>query len=127
MFARRTEWKLAENRFAKSLRNALASGAELIDLIVSNPTQCNFEFNSGSILSALSHPEALNYDPDPQGLLSARKDVADYYNSSKVQSDTAVVLPEQIFLTTSAPFSRTIRPRWCTAAAVADFRIASNE
>src|SRR5881398_2321604 len=33
----------------------------------------------------------------------------------------------QIFLTTSAPFSRTIRPRCWTAAAVADLRIASGE
>src|SRR5437899_12027860 len=33
----------------------------------------------------------------------------------------------QIFLTTIAPFSRTIRPRCWTAAAVADLRIASGE
>jgi len=101
MFARRTEWKLGENRFAKALQNARASGAELIDLTVSNPTHCDFTFDSSAILSSLSQVESLNYDPDPQGLLSARKAVAGYYNTSKLLRDSAALSPEQIFLTTS--------------------------
>ena len=101
MFARRTEWRLTQNRYAAALQAARASGAELIDLTVSNPTRCNFNFDSETILSALSHAESLNYDPDPQGLNSARKIVADYYRGLKIRSDAAEVLPEQIFLTTS--------------------------
>ena len=101
MFARRTEWSLTENRFAQSLRSARASGAELIDLTVSNPTQCNFNFDSPAILSAISHAESLNYDPDPQGLHCARNVVASYYSGLNVRSDAMEVLPEQVFLTTS--------------------------
>ncbi|PYX97779.1 MAG: hypothetical protein DMG63_13560 [Acidobacteria bacterium] len=101
MFARRTEWNLVENRFAETLRSARASGAELLDLTVSNPTRCNFKFDSERILTALSHAGSLNYDPDAQGLLLARKAVAEYYNASKVRGNAAPGLPEQIFLTTS--------------------------
>src|SRR5438552_14796172 len=101
MFARRTEWNLVENRFAETLRSARSSGAELLDLTVSNPTRCKFKFDSERILTALSHAGSLNYDPDAQGLLLARKAVAEYYNASKVRGNAAPGLPEQIFLTTS--------------------------
>jgi alanine-synthesizing transaminase len=101
MFTRRTGWKLTENRYAAGLSRARARGNKLIDLTVSNPTQCNFSFDSAGILSALSQAESLNYDPDPQGLLSARSAVANYYNSSKVRGKSAAVSPERIFLTTS--------------------------
>src|SRR5262249_13023157 len=101
MFARRTDWKLTENRIAAVLQAARASGAELIDLTVSNPTHCNFILDSAGILLALSRAESLNYDPDPQGLHSARELVTAYYSGLKVRSTVMEVLPEQIFLTTS--------------------------
>src|SRR5690348_14489259 len=101
MFARRTGWRLTENRYAAALSAARRSGVKLIDLTASNPTHCDFNFDSAAILSALSNAESLNYDPDPQGLLSARKAVADYYQTSKVRGNAAAISPEQIFLTTS--------------------------
>ena len=101
MFARRTGWRLAENRYSGALSKARAEGTELIDLTASNPTRCNFEFNSVAILSAFGHVESLNYDPDPQGLRSARSAVADYYNASKLRANAPIISPEQIFLTTS--------------------------
>src|SRR6185437_15144463 len=45
-------------------------------------------------------PESLDYDPQPQGLLSAREAVARYYDHVAVGNRTQVS-PEQIFLTTS--------------------------
>jgi len=101
MFARRTGWRLAENRYSAALSKAGAEGTGLIDLTASNPTHCNFELNSVAILSALAHVESLNYDPDPQGLRSARSAVADYYNASKLRANAPIISPEQIFLTTS--------------------------
>jgi aspartate/methionine/tyrosine aminotransferase len=100
MFARRTEWKLQSNRYAIALGEARERSARLLDLTVSNPTQCNFDFDSAAILAALTHPESLGYDPQPQGLLSARQAVAGYYNQSKF-GRTSHIAPEQIFLTTS--------------------------
>ena len=100
MFARRTGWRLAENRYSSALRAALEGGAKLIDLTASNPTQCQFSFDSARILSALAHTESLNYDPDPQGLLLARNAVVDYYQTKPLAKEMKLS-PEQIFLTTS--------------------------
>jgi aspartate/methionine/tyrosine aminotransferase len=68
----------------------------LLDLTVSNPTECGFEYNGSAILDALSNPAALTYEPNPRGLESARRAVAAYYGDGKED-----VSAEDIFLTTS--------------------------
>lgn len=68
----------------------------LLDLTASNPTQCGFAYDEVAILSPLTAPEALVYDPDPQGILRAREAVCGYY-----REHGAAVDPAQIFLTTS--------------------------
>jgi aspartate/methionine/tyrosine aminotransferase len=100
MFARRTEWKLQRNRYAIALSEARERGARLLDLTVSNPTECNFDFDASAILASLAHPDSLGYDPQPQGLLSARQAIADYYNRTNFAKRSAISA-EQIFLTTS--------------------------
>src|SRR5215475_9234397 len=100
MFARRTGWSLTQNRYSAHLSEARASGATLIDLTVSNPTHCKFNFDSAAILSAISRPESVKYEPDPQGLLSARKAVVAYYRASSICVNDLELSPEQIFLTT---------------------------
>ncbi|HKT24276.1 MAG TPA: pyridoxal phosphate-dependent aminotransferase [Terriglobales bacterium] len=100
MFARRTEWPLSQNRFSLALNKAGARGAKLLDLTVSNPTECGFDFDSAAILTSLSRLESLSYDPQPQGLLPARQVVADYYNAKALRGQ-GQVSAEQIFLTTS--------------------------
>jgi alanine-synthesizing transaminase len=101
MFARRTGWKLAQNRYSAALQEARARGTKLLDLTASNPTQCNFDFDSSSILRSLARFESFTYDPQPQGLLSARQAVAQYYNSKKFKPAESEISAEQIFLTTS--------------------------
>ena len=100
MFARRTEWTLSQNRFSLALNKARARGTKLLDLTVSNPTECGFDFDSVAILASLSRPESLSYDPQPQGLLTARQAVADYYNAKALRGQRQISA-EQIFLTTS--------------------------
>src|SRR5690242_6508285 len=100
MFARRTEWTLSQNRFSLALNKARARGTKLLDLTVSNPTECGFDFDSAAILESLSRRESLIYDPQPQGLLDARRAVAEYYKG-KLSESTNPISPEQIFLTTS--------------------------
>ncbi|MFL6439005.1 MAG: pyridoxal phosphate-dependent aminotransferase [Terriglobales bacterium] len=73
----------------------------MLDLTASNPTQCNFDFDSNRILRSLARAESLNYDPQPQGLLSARQTVAKYYNSQKFKPVESEITAEQLFLTTS--------------------------
>jgi aspartate/methionine/tyrosine aminotransferase len=65
----------------------------LIDLTVSNPTVCGFEYDAEAILSPLASMGALTYDPDPRGMRSAREALARYYSDHQAEVDSdAVVL-----------------------------------
>src|SRR5260370_36646707 len=96
MFAKRTNWNMTPNRLSEALAATRAAGKPLINLTVSNPTECGFEYDRAAILDALSNPEALTYEPNPRGLESARRAVVGYYAD---REDT--VSAEDIFLTTS--------------------------
>ena len=93
MFSRRTEWNLAHNRLAVAHQAAISSGSKIIDLTISNPTRAGLEYDESAILNALANPKALDYDPQPKGLPSAREAVARYYAS--------IIDPENLILTTS--------------------------
>jgi alanine-synthesizing transaminase len=96
MFSRRTNWQLTPNRLTQALAEVRASGAELLDLTISNPTRAGFEYDNQAILGSFQNPNSLLYDPQPKGLLGARQDIARYY-----QGDHGISLdPEQIVLTT---------------------------
>ncbi|HEY1468992.1 MAG TPA: pyridoxal phosphate-dependent aminotransferase [Candidatus Acidoferrum sp.] len=97
MFSQRTNWKLSPNRFTQALEAIRASGTKLLDLSVSNPTECGLQYNADAILSAFQNPNALSYDPQPKGLLAAREEVAHYY----LREHHVSVNPESIILTTS--------------------------
>lgn len=79
MFARRTEWNLAANRFSQALTAHRAAGKAVLDLSVSNPTTVGIQYDSAAIRAALSDPQGMAYQPEPKGLLSARQAIADYY------------------------------------------------
>src|SRR5260370_34616301 len=96
MFAKRTNWNLTPNRLSEALAAHRAAGKPLLDLTVSNPTECGFEYDSSGILNALSNPAALSYEPNPRGRDSARRAVAGYYAD---RGDNVPV--EDIFVTTS--------------------------
>jgi len=96
MFAKRTNWNLAPNRLSEALAVYRAAGKPLLDLTVSNPTECGFEYDRSAILNALSNAAALSYEPNPKGLESARRAVVAYYADRKED-----VSAEDIFLTTS--------------------------
>jgi len=96
MFAKRTNWNLAPNRLSVALAAHRAAGKPLLDLTISNPTECGFHYDGATILQALSNPAALCYEPNPRGLESARGAVVGYYAE---RND--VVPIEDIFLTTS--------------------------
>lgn len=95
-FAQRTNWNLQTNRLSEALARHRASGKPLLDLTASNPTKCGFEYDSEAILRALSDPGSLTYEPEAQGMLSARAAVANYYAERGEH-----VSPADIILTTS--------------------------
>jgi len=94
-FSQRTNWNTEESELARAHRLRLAAGLPIADLTASNPTRCGFAYDP-SLLGALASPQALDYDPQPRGLLSARQAVCGYYASHGVK-----VALEQIVLTTS--------------------------
>ena len=96
MFAKRTNWDLTPNRLGEALAAHRAAGKPLLDLTVSNPTECGFAYKDAEILGALSNPGTLSYEPNPRGLESARRAVAAYY----AERGESVAI-EDIFLTTS--------------------------
>ena len=84
MFANRTHWNLSPNRLSEALTRHRAAGKPLVDLTVSNPTECGFVNDQGTILDALRNPEALQYEPVARGLATARQAVAEYYSERGV-------------------------------------------
>lgn len=71
-FSRRLPGQLTPNRIAAARRHG-AGG--YVDLTVSNPTECGFEYPPDLLLS-LVEPAGLSYRPDPLGLASAREAVS---------------------------------------------------
>jgi alanine-synthesizing transaminase len=98
MFSRRTNWKLTPNRFTEAQRELRDAGREVIDLAISNPTQAGLPYDAESILKSLSNPQAMDYDPQPKGLASAREAVAAYYRERSAASE---INPGTVVLTTS--------------------------
>lgn len=79
MFSDRTNWNLATNRLSRALTEQRAAGKPLLDLTVSNSTECGFDYDPSAIQRALANPAALRYEPHPKGLHVARQGVAAYY------------------------------------------------
>ena len=94
-FSRRTGWNTEESELARAHGERLRAGLPLADLTASNPTRCGFAYDPG-LLAALSDSRALDYDPQPLGLPTARAAVSAYY-----AEHGADVSPGQVVLTTS--------------------------
>ena len=92
-FSRRTAWDLTESSFAAGVREARASGRRLWDLTLSNPTRCGFQYDASVVLDSLRNPQALEYRPDPCGLLTAREAVTQYYalHGAEVQASDLIL------------------------------------
>ncbi len=98
MFSHRTNWPLAPNAFTRALEELRASGKDILDLTVSNPTEAGVHLDPEIVLGALLNPDAMRYDPQPRGLFEARKAVCQYYRESH---DVFDLDPERLVLTTS--------------------------
>jgi len=96
MFSDRTNWNLDTNRLSEVLAQHRAAGKPLLDLTASNPTNCGFDYDGQAILRALCNSAALAYEPDPSGLISARRAVVRYYAARGSE-----VHVEDVILTTS--------------------------
>src|ERR1700691_1814831 len=98
MFFDPTHWKLKRNRLTEALEEVRAGGARVLDLTISNPTRAGLRYGEGLIMQSLASPHAMDYDPQPKGLASARAAVTDYY---RTQHAIHSLDSERVILTTS--------------------------
>ena len=98
MFSQRTNWRLTPNALTRAIEEVRASGQDILDLTVSNPTEAGVRLDPEVVLGALVNPEAMRYEPQPRGLRSARESVCHYYCESHEVFDLD---PERLLLTTS--------------------------
>ncbi len=94
-FSQRTNWNTEESALARAHRERMQAGLPIADLTASNPTRCGFTYDA-ELLAALTDARALDYDPQPLGLLAAREAVCEYYADHGV-----TISPKQVVLTTS--------------------------
>jgi alanine-synthesizing transaminase len=112
MFASRTDWHLKPNRFASAIEEYRRYGRPLRDLTNSNPTTCGFHYPEGRLFAALNNRRSLLYEPESQGLRSAREAIANYYHGSAgFFGANSSVDPGQIVITsgTSEAYSHVFR------------------
>jgi aspartate/methionine/tyrosine aminotransferase len=95
-FSKRTNWHRQPNKLSRLIDSLRKNGKSIIDLTISNPTECGIGYPEEEILSAISNPSVFHYEPDPRGLLSARELVCEFYKKKNI-----VVDPSNIFLTAS--------------------------
>ena len=94
-FSSRVPATLASNRLAEAVARRRASGRPLIDLTASNPTTAGFAYGE-EILTALSSPAGLVYEPEAAGMAAARAAVSDELGRRGTPVD-----PDRIVLTAS--------------------------
>ncbi|HEY3216489.1 MAG TPA: pyridoxal phosphate-dependent aminotransferase [Candidatus Eisenbacteria bacterium] len=94
MLSRRLPSERTPNPWARALAARRAADAPLLDLTESNPTRVGLGGAGEVELASLADPRAARYEPDPRGLASARRAIADYYRSRGQSID-----PEHIVLT----------------------------
>jgi aspartate/methionine/tyrosine aminotransferase len=94
MLSRRLPSEHTPNSWARALAARRAAGAPLLDLTESNATRVGLAGAGEKELASLVDPQASRYDPDPRGLVSARRAIAADYGSKGLSID-----PEHVVLT----------------------------
>lgn len=95
MFSKRSHFATEVNAYTTALEAERARGATLLDLSISNPTRCGFDFSMYAFSQILSDPTLFDYAPIPHGLFSARKAIANYY----LTQHSVTISPESFTLT----------------------------
>lgn len=89
MFSSRLRSGSELNRVSRALLQRRAENQPWLDLTVSNPTAAGLEYPA-ELLEALVNPRALEYRPDPLGLLEAREAVVAAMGSSAAVDRTVL-------------------------------------
>ncbi len=93
-FSSRTDWSTEDNELSRAAALLRQDNIPILDLTVSNPTKCGFQYLKADLLQTLTDSKNLNYDPDPRGLASAREIICRYYERRGIR-----VTPDRVFIT----------------------------
>jgi len=93
-FSRRAPSDAEPNRLARALASRRAAGAEILDLTVSNPTECGLVWPRAAIDRAFGAIDATVYRPEPFGLFATRVAVCEHLARRGLRAE-----PERLFLT----------------------------
>lgn len=91
-FSSRSDWTLTPNQLTARLTEIEASGAQILDLTESNPTQVGLQYPTDIVLSSLTDPNNLSYHPSPLGQQEARETIAEYYDSKGIYVNSNQIL-----------------------------------
>lgn len=94
MFSKRSDFATEVNAYTAALDAERARGASLLDLSISNPTRCGFDFSMYALSQIAAKPQLFDYTPTPHGLSSARKAIANYYSTQ----NSVTISPESLTL-----------------------------
>lgn len=78
-YSHRLPWPVSQNPLSALIERKRSSGASLLDLTISNPTQVFDDYPHASISCALAEAADVTYRPDPFGEEQARIAVAGFY------------------------------------------------
>ena len=92
-FSSRLPSSTAPNALSAALARLREDGREILDLTVSNPTACGFDYPGGAIREALGGVSVLSYAAEPRGSLPAREAIAAHHGHG--------LRPEDLLLTAS--------------------------
>jgi len=96
VFSSRSAFPRHRNELSSALSRLRHAGGELFDLTQSNPTRCELPYANEVYAAAFADAVALPYAPEPAGLASARRAVAE-----ELSPRAPGLSPRQVVLTSS--------------------------
>jgi alanine-synthesizing transaminase len=96
VFSRRLPGDLTPNRLSELHARKLVEGADILDLVDSNPTRAELDYPWPELDAALAVAGCGRYDPQPRGLFAAREAVANHVGGRGLETSA-----ERVVLTAS--------------------------
>jgi aspartate/methionine/tyrosine aminotransferase len=85
-------WSFSSNSLAQLLSRKRAAGIPLLDLTISNPTQCLSDYPHAAIREVFGQIQEFTYSPDPFGSETARFAITEYYRKRGIPLTTRQLL-----------------------------------
>jgi alanine-synthesizing transaminase len=92
MFSSRTDWDFRTSPLYTIVQKMRAEGMSILDLTESNPTKCGLQYPVDSLIPDSALKKSVEYEPDPKGLIDARRAIAQWYGRQGVSVDPSCIV-----------------------------------